>query len=80
MWLSVDPLAEKYMGFSPYNYVANNPLINIDPNGREIWIVIGRDESGTVTESYSIKIEYYLTRMGANIRVVVILLVSYNTL
>src|SRR5690625_5240138 len=37
-WLSVDPLAEKYPGISTYAFVANNPLMFIDPDGREIWI------------------------------------------
>ncbi|MBW6481324.1 MAG: RHS repeat-associated core domain-containing protein [Bacteroidales bacterium] len=35
-WHSVDPLAEKYYSISPYAYVANNPLMYIDPDGRQI--------------------------------------------
>lgn len=33
-WLSVDPLADKYPGWSPYNYTLNNPLRMVDPNGK----------------------------------------------
>lgn len=29
-WLSVDPLFEKYVGMSPYNYCAGNPVVMID--------------------------------------------------
>ena len=35
-WMNLDPLAEKYMVLSPYNFVANNPLIFFDPDGMEI--------------------------------------------
>ncbi|MET7254007.1 SpvB/TcaC N-terminal domain-containing protein [Dyadobacter fermentans] len=34
-WLGVDPMAEKYPGFSPYNFVLGNPLRNIDLKGEE---------------------------------------------
>jgi len=34
-WLSVDPLASKYPGWSPYNYTVNNPLRFVDPYGRD---------------------------------------------
>ncbi|MGE5398797.1 MAG: RHS repeat-associated core domain-containing protein [Ignavibacteriales bacterium] len=34
-WQSVDPLADKYPGLSPYNYCANNPLLLYDPDGME---------------------------------------------
>lgn len=35
-WLAVDPLAEKYPEWSPYNYTLNNPINNFDPDGREV--------------------------------------------
>jgi len=35
-WLVVDPLAEKYLGWSPYNYVLNNPLKFFDPAGKDV--------------------------------------------
>ena len=32
-WHSVDPLAEAYISWTPYQYVRNNPIRRIDPNG-----------------------------------------------
>ena len=43
-WLSVDPMAEKYAGWSPYNYTLNNPVNLIDPDGKDV--VILRNSSG----------------------------------
>jgi hypothetical protein len=34
-WHSVDPHAENYLPMSPYAYVGNNPIIYIDPDGRD---------------------------------------------
>ena len=33
IWLSVDPMADKYPSLSPYNYCAWNPMKLVDPNG-----------------------------------------------
>jgi RHS repeat-associated protein len=33
-WHVVDPLGEKYYPISPYAYVANNPVVRTDPDGR----------------------------------------------
>ncbi|CAI9430306.1 RHS repeat-associated core domain-containing protein [Candidatus Ornithobacterium hominis] len=41
IWISVDPLAEKYPDISPYTYVANNPINAIDPDGRYIIFIGG---------------------------------------
>ena len=34
-WLSVDPMWEKYMGMTPYQYCHNNPVRMVDPDGNE---------------------------------------------
>ena len=36
MWLSVDPMADKYPSISPYAYCAWNPVKLVDPDGMEI--------------------------------------------
>ncbi|HOJ25418.1 MAG TPA: RHS repeat-associated core domain-containing protein, partial [Bacteroidales bacterium] len=35
VWLSVDPLSDKYPSLSPYLYCFNNPVIMKDPNGND---------------------------------------------
>ena len=35
MWLSVDPMADKYPSISPYAYCAWNPVRLVDPDGKE---------------------------------------------
>jgi RHS repeat-associated protein len=36
IWLSVDPMSDKYPSLSPYAYCADNPVKFIDPNGEEM--------------------------------------------
>ena len=35
-WLSPDPLAAEYTSWSPYNFVNDNPIIYIDPDGQAV--------------------------------------------
>ena len=45
MWLSVDPMADKYPSISPYAYCAWNPIKLVDPDGKDVWEV---DKDGKV--------------------------------
>lgn len=47
-WLSIDPKAKEYPGLSPYNFVANNPLYYIDPDGRKL-VVADKAQQAIVT-------------------------------
>ena len=42
---TMDPLAEKYYGISPYAYCANNPVRFVDPDGRKVYFAIGVSEA-----------------------------------
>ena len=43
MWLSVDPMANKYPSISPYAYCAWNPVKLVDPDGREMGDFYSKD-------------------------------------
>ena len=43
IWLSVDPMSDKYPSFSPYVYCANNPVRCVDPDGEEVNPIYDRD-------------------------------------
>ncbi len=58
----IDPHTENYLSWTPYNYVANNPILLIDPNGMD-WY---RNQDGHVKwQEGSDDVEGY-TNIGAN--------------
>ena len=59
IWLSVDPLSDKYPNLSPYCYAANNPIKLIDPNGRDIVPCNGAGEDA---------IEFFLSKFSKSIQ------------
>lgn len=44
--MSVDPLCEKYYWISPYAYCLNNPVKFVDPDGKDVAILIAKDGAG----------------------------------
>ncbi|MCT4602050.1 MAG: hypothetical protein N4A59_03965, partial [Marinifilum sp.] len=57
-WHCIDPQAERYSSMSPYNYVANNPMLLIDPNGEEIWIYYKDKDGNEQKMQYTAGMEY----------------------
>jgi len=65
VFLSVDPLAEKYPGINPYVYVVNNPINAVDPDGRDFRMITQRNSSGKII-SASLHTTVYLQGSGAS--------------
>nr|WP_239063415.1 RHS repeat-associated core domain-containing protein [Bacteroides sp. 51] len=63
---TMDPMAEKYYGISPYAYCANNPMRYVDPTGMEpeddgMWTKLGH----FLKDLFSIKIDTSSEEAGA---------------
>ncbi len=65
-WLSVDPLANKYPGWSAYNYATDNPILFVDPNGADLSNFY--DENGNLThhENDGSNADYQVKGQGAH--------------
>jgi RHS repeat-associated protein len=53
-WMNIDPLADKYYNISPYVYVADSPILHLDPDGKEI-IVANKKDQGAVLKMINSK-------------------------
>ena len=47
-WMSPDPLSEEFPSWSPYNFVMNNPIRLVDPDGRAPLDTYGVDKDGNI--------------------------------
>ena len=65
IWLSVDPMSDKYPSISPYAYCGNNPIKLVDPSGEEVAddiIIHGKNNS-----SITIKTDLVDWNINANV-------------
>jgi hypothetical protein len=62
-WGVVDPLAEKYRSSSLYCYVDNNPIIRIDPDGRD-WVISMRENDGKTVFDITLNGKLYNNSSG----------------
>lgn len=71
MWLSVDPMADKYPGLSPYNYCAWNPVELVDPDGRDnvIYLVDLQKQKNIDVDKLINRANEVLESLGLNTRV-----------
>jgi hypothetical protein len=59
-WLSIDPLAAKHPDLSPYNFVRNNPIIYIDPDGQDYILAVNHNNQTII-----VRATYYIQRGNA---------------
>ena len=62
-WLSLDPMSEEYPSWSPYNYVLNNPIKFIDPDGRKVEFAQGVSDDFKKAFAQSVQ---HLNKHGAS--------------
>ena len=63
IWLSVDPMADKYPSTSPYAYCANNPVKLVDPDGE--W---PEDRARRFMKKYKSSYVYYEKDGGVSVQ------------
>ena len=60
IWLSVDPMSDKYASLSPYVYCADNPVKLVDPNGEEVFddiVIHGKNKSSITIKTSLIDLD-----------------------
>ena len=58
LWISPDPIQEKYPNTSTYCYTHNNPIVYHDPNGKDAILIVYPDYSINICNTPEINIPY----------------------
>jgi RHS repeat-associated protein len=68
-WNGVDALAEKYVGWSGYNFVAGNPLIFVDPDGNSFGHYVDQNANIIGTDGdQSTSNDYYVVTSSREVK------------
>lgn len=79
LWISTDPLQEKYVNITSYCYTYNNPVIFIDPDGRHVEVTKSKDGSYVVSGGKANKDQNIYENYGLkNQRVIGKMLTQYS--
>ena len=60
IWLSVDPMSDKYPSMSPYTYCANNPVMIKDPNVAYGVIVLQEEQNRDIVWRGKVRFQLHL--------------------
>jgi RHS repeat-associated protein len=70
-FISIDPMAGKYVEWSPYNYVVGNPIVFVDQNGKDfiLYIIVLKGADQDIANRSIKKAEQFIKEAGLNTKV-----------
>ena len=72
IWLSVDPMADKYPSLSPYNYCAWNPIKLVDPDGMDTMFSFACNTSNSEYNTHNKNLLKAMRNLGDNPNLLII--------
>ncbi|MGP1515960.1 MAG: RHS repeat domain-containing protein, partial [Bacteroidales bacterium] len=71
-WLSTDPMSDKYPSLTPYNYCVWNPVILVDPDGKDTLLSLPTNTNNAAQNMKNAKILKWMRTLGDTPRLFVI--------